>query len=137
MSWDERAACKGVDTDVFFDPPKIGRGNAYDWSEARSYCASCPVAEECLKDLLQTEWLPYVYGFRAGMSPHERSRRLVALRRRYGIRPPATTRVPIEVHGTNSAYQRCRRRNGVPCDGCRAAHAAYQKKLRGGDQVAS
>ena len=48
LSWRDRAACKGVDTKIFF-PHDTLRQNR--WDEGLEYCYSCPVRLPCL-DLL-------------------------------------------------------------------------------------
>lgn len=40
--WWERAACRGLDTELFF--PDRGESPA----EAKAVCATCPVTEDCL-----------------------------------------------------------------------------------------
>jgi WhiB family redox-sensing transcriptional regulator len=69
-SWRDDAACKGVDLDVFF--PVVQKANAArSYDEARVYCASCPVRDECLADMLERrEFL----GFGGGTTPSDRRR---------------------------------------------------------------
>jgi WhiB family redox-sensing transcriptional regulator len=66
VNWRDDAACRGMDTDAFF-PVDPRDGGAY----AKSICARCPVAIECLDDALSVshhdDW-----GLRAGLSRHER-----------------------------------------------------------------
>lgn len=45
--WMDRAACKGVDSDVFF----AERGNT---QQARNICSACPVRQECLDYAIDT-----------------------------------------------------------------------------------
>src|SRR5436309_13757382 len=40
--WQDRAACAGVDPEVFF--PSAGHGQA---AEARAVCSTCPVLHQC------------------------------------------------------------------------------------------
>lgn len=41
--WMSRAACKGMDTNLFFPE----RGDTHSVRLAKSVCAGCPVIEEC------------------------------------------------------------------------------------------
>src|SRR5690606_16852005 len=43
MTWRNRAACLGVDSDLFFPPP-----GPYGAEEAKAICRDCPVRAECL-----------------------------------------------------------------------------------------
>ncbi len=42
-SWEERAACRGADVDLFFS------ANERDQQQALAYCAVCEVRQECLE----------------------------------------------------------------------------------------
>ncbi|MFN2556341.1 MAG: WhiB family transcriptional regulator [Nitriliruptorales bacterium] len=42
-TWEERAACRGADVDLFFSP------NERDQQQALAYCAVCEVRQECLE----------------------------------------------------------------------------------------
>ena len=66
-TWRTDAACRGMDTDLFF-PPRGGDG----W-RAKRVCARCPVRAECLD-----EHLGETVGVFGGLSPKER----IAERRR-------------------------------------------------------
>lgn len=46
--WTEQAACRSVDTEVFF--PERSGGELY--APGRAYCARCPVSAACLADAL-------------------------------------------------------------------------------------
>ena len=61
-AWMARAACREVDTAVFFP----SRGEATD--EARAVCAACPVRRECLAYAVESE----EEGVWAGTSKRER-----------------------------------------------------------------
>jgi len=63
--WQQRAACKGVDTEVFF-PAKGGRLKTHS---ARRYCDVCTVREQCLEEALANPALRGIWG---GTSPKER-----------------------------------------------------------------
>jgi hypothetical protein len=63
--WWEDAQCKRASPDVFFgNDTSTGRLN-----EARVYCASCPVAGDCLRHALGT---PEKFGIWAGTSASSR-----------------------------------------------------------------
>lgn len=68
--WMARAACRGLDTDMFF--PRRGG----DPEPAKRVCATCPVAEDCLDWALETGQRGGIFG---GLS--ERARRQVKRRR--------------------------------------------------------
>lgn len=43
VTWEERAACRGADVDLFFS------ANERDQQQALAYCAVCEVRQECLE----------------------------------------------------------------------------------------
>lgn len=68
--WRTRAACLGVETDVFFPP--IRRGAYYtrlDYAEALTYCARCPVRQPCLDIGVEHSLTDGVWG---GTTPNDR-----------------------------------------------------------------
>lgn len=71
MPWVSRAACRGMDTALFF--PAQGRGVA---GVVVAVCEGCPVRSECLEHALEHEH----FGVWGGMSGKQRSR----LRRQRG-----------------------------------------------------
>ncbi|MDQ3979797.1 MAG: WhiB family transcriptional regulator [Actinomycetota bacterium] len=73
VRWREDAACRGVDTDVFFP------ATDEEAEEAKAICASCPVREECLSFALQTRQEDGVWG---GLTETERRRLRRRLRER-------------------------------------------------------
>lgn len=75
--WAERAACRGVDDEIFFPPgvdgshkgrPPTARMDK-DWEDARAVCRRCPVRLECLEFALATG---QEYGMWGGLTPPER-----------------------------------------------------------------
>ena len=50
--WQDEAACRGVDPDIFFP----SKGNTAEVRRAKSFCRSCPVVDECLD-----AWLDYSF----------------------------------------------------------------------------
>lgn len=69
-TWFEHAACRGVNTDVFF--PQSRRFTATTWSQARAYCARCVVRRQCLDFALQQQQSEDMWGMFGGMTPSER-----------------------------------------------------------------
>lgn len=64
--WMERAACLGMDTDVFYPDP--GRRSA---QPALAICRECPVRQECMDHALSQ---PEVFGVWGGATAPERRR---------------------------------------------------------------
>lgn len=60
--WQRSAACRGVDSDLFF--PERGASTA----EAKAVCRTCPVIAEC-RDFAIANWEPGIWG---GLSERER-----------------------------------------------------------------
>lgn len=61
FDWHAQAACRGEDVDLFYDPALYERG--------KTFCAKCPVAEDCLLDAADDHW-----GVRGGLDPKQRQR---------------------------------------------------------------
>lgn len=82
-NWQVRAACRGVDPELFFpeatDEPLVREQVA----AAKAVCRRCPVRDQCLAEAL--ERLPH--GVAGGMTEHER-RRARAQRESPGDRKP-------------------------------------------------
>jgi hypothetical protein len=116
MTWLERAACKGMDPDVFFDR---------DPSLALSVCRRCPVKDECRADGDATEDLNNTYGVRAGERASER------MDRRFGRTTWVSRGEPRELkairHGTRTGAQTHRNRGEDVCEACLAADALYAR----------
>ena len=72
LSWRQRAACRGVDPDIFY--PAADE----DAEEAKGICGICPVREACLEYALVNRERDGVWG---GATERER-RRLVRQRRK-------------------------------------------------------
>lgn len=71
MSWDEHAACSGMDTTIFF--PSVVKGNA-PYDAPRRICRGCEVRDECLEFHMLKESPGFRFGFAGGMTPKERDR---------------------------------------------------------------
>ncbi len=72
LSWRQRAACRGVDPDVFYP------SSDEEAEEAKAICAVCPVREPCLEYALANRERDGVWG---GATERER-RRLIRQRRK-------------------------------------------------------
>jgi len=72
LSWRQRAACRGVDPDVFYP------ASDEEAEEARSICRVCPVREACLEYALANRERDGVWG---GATERER-RRMIRQRRK-------------------------------------------------------
>lgn len=108
--WHERAACRGLDPDLFF--PERGEST----TAAKAICADCPVRPECLGFALTEN---EKFGIWGGKS--ERERRAARARIPRSERP---TRIQ---HGTEAGWA-----GGCPCGSCRCAHDAHSVEARPG-----
>ena len=72
LAWRQKAACRGVDPDIFY--PMTDE----EAEDAKAVCASCPVNEACLEWALTTREKEGVWG---GATERER-RRIIRRRRR-------------------------------------------------------
>ena len=72
LSWRQRAACRGVDPDIFYPVSDDDAG------EAKAVCARCPVREPCLEYALVNRERDGVWG---GATERER-RRILRQRRK-------------------------------------------------------
>lgn len=72
LSWRQRAACRGVDPDIFYPVSDEEAG------PAKTICAQCPVREACLEYALANRERDGVWG---GATERER-RRIVRQRRK-------------------------------------------------------
>ena len=84
-----RGACAGradqsyAVADVFYPEPVKGRPTHDPYQEARGICARCTIRDLCLQDAL-TE--PVQWGFRAGMTPEQRTELARTQVHRYGAK---------------------------------------------------
>lgn len=72
LSWQNRAACRGVDTDIFFP------ATDEEAEPAKEICGVCPVREACLEHALVAREREGVWG---GATERER-RRIIRQRRK-------------------------------------------------------
>ena len=124
-TWMDRGACRGTPPDTFF--PTRGE----DVAAVKGLCAACTVRTDCLRYALDNH---EEYGVWGGCS--ERERRLIWSQMAAGANQDAAidtvkrrTRKPrpdkLE-HGTEIAYQSCRRRPSGACETCTDAHHAHK-----------
>ncbi len=73
-TWHKRAACRGIDVEVFYPPSE----DDADAAEAKAICAECPVRQACLEYALAHREREGVWG---GCTERER-RRIVRQRRK-------------------------------------------------------
>lgn len=69
--WRERAACRGVEPEVFY-PVGAGPVVAAQVAEAKRVCTGCPVRELCLADAMASEDPALRWGVTGGLSATER-----------------------------------------------------------------
>jgi WhiB family redox-sensing transcriptional regulator len=67
--WQEHAACRGADTNVFFPAAETDAG------PAKAICAGCPVAEQCLEYAIETRQPDGVFGGLTALERHRLIRR--------------------------------------------------------------
>ncbi|HVE93844.1 MAG TPA: WhiB family transcriptional regulator [Acidimicrobiales bacterium] len=72
LTWRNRAACKGIDPEIFFPVSEE------DAEPAKEICAECPVRESCLEHALAHREREGIWG---GFTERER-RRIVRQRRK-------------------------------------------------------
>jgi WhiB family redox-sensing transcriptional regulator len=69
-AWQFQAACRGIDTSVFFHPDnERGPARIQRELQAKAICARCLVRDECLRSALMTR---ESYGVWGGTSPEDR-----------------------------------------------------------------
>ena len=69
--WQQNAACRGLDTEQFYNPDRArGPNKRAREAAAKAVCAQCPVVQSCLNWAL-TAGEPY--GVWGGTTPEERS----------------------------------------------------------------
>ncbi len=69
FSWQEKAACRGANTDMFFLEEDQTKINQKKLVATRELCGGCPVSEQCLDFALDN----YIhFGIWAGTTPLQR-----------------------------------------------------------------
>jgi WhiB family transcriptional regulator, redox-sensing transcriptional regulator len=72
MSWLDRAACVGMDAQLFFGPDgETAEEREIREAKAKTICALCPVRVQCLDYALRNS---IKYGIWGGLNAEERSR---------------------------------------------------------------
>jgi WhiB family redox-sensing transcriptional regulator len=71
QSWQEEAACRSEDPELFFPLGEEGEGNADQIARAKAVCFRCPVASSCLDWALRGR-IPH--GIFGGLTPSERKK---------------------------------------------------------------
>lgn len=66
MKWQDKASCRGIDTNVFFQDHA---GVSSNYASQRIMCAQCPVRLECLDFALDNH---IKYGLWGGIAPRNR-----------------------------------------------------------------
>ncbi|WP_043485968.1 MULTISPECIES: WhiB family transcriptional regulator [Streptomyces] len=61
MHWRERAACRGVDPDLFFPIGNSGP-TLEQIDEAKAVCGQCPVVEQCLNWAMRVGRVEGIWG---------------------------------------------------------------------------
>ena len=73
-SWQMNAACRGIESDVFFSPGEEPARDRYRRVRAaKAFCTACPVIAQCLDQALRTR---EPYGIWGGRSESERAKLL-------------------------------------------------------------
>jgi WhiB family transcriptional regulator, redox-sensing transcriptional regulator len=103
-SWRESAACRHVDSELFFPVSRRGRAEA-EARQAKAICARCPVRRPCLAYALATR---QAYGIWGGYDDEERQ----ALRRQQQEPAAASANPSRSRHPVGPADQATGRR---PC----------------------
>jgi WhiB family redox-sensing transcriptional regulator len=116
--WFRDAACRGLDTNLFF--PEKGEP-----ADAKQVCETCPVTIECLA--LGIDERQGIWG-----NTSERERVLIRrkLRVAAGKSQNAVLRpAPID-HGTDAGYSQHRTQGEEACYSCRRAHASKVREAK-------
>jgi len=106
--WWHRAACLGYPVDIFFAPEVVdnphtrrhdgdrhtGSRNSNYYDRARTICAGCEVAEQCLAETLTGPSQLDTWGFRGGKSPKERRKMRGEWRQAHGLPRDVTCPLP-------------------------------------------
>lgn len=99
--WRQRAACRGLDHEMFYPVSRDG----WETAEALGVCRSCPVRPACLDDALS---LRDVWGVRGGLTGGERDALLRRNRRAAAIREGAVCKAGhVATEDSLDAWGRC------------------------------
>lgn len=97
--WQERAACRDAEPDLFFPEPDFGPAYEEQVAKAKAVCAGCPVRAACLVFAMSS----LGYGVAGGLSQDERWQLAGTTRRTAAARAvttlPGSTRAEISAAG--------------------------------------
>ncbi len=82
LAWQRHAACRGLETEIFYPPDSDGAGDDESAFEAKAVCAACAVSGECLEYAIAVREKEGVWG---GQTAAERVR-IIRRRRRAAAR---------------------------------------------------
>ena len=77
-TWRKRAACKGIDVEIFYPDTEDPQMEPTVAAPAKAVCAQCPVRQACLEHALVNRERQGIWG---GMTERER-RRIIRQRRK-------------------------------------------------------
>ena len=120
--WQQKAACRGIDPELFF--PDRGENTA----NAKAVCATCPVVDDCLMYAIVNLEIVGIWGGKDGKQRRIIRRQLIAdgaiTPSELDRRNPHTVD-PVQC-GTRSGYVTHRRNNEQACEECADANREYQ-----------
>ena len=119
--WAIQAACKGA-RGVMDGERIAGKGGGTSWAQARRFCASCPVRDECLAHALEHE---EPHGMWGGMTPNERRG---VKQSRQCIECGVTFRIADMGRPPSTCSEQCRLNRKVAYQS--TYQAAYQRKAK-------
>lgn len=133
--WQKRAACRGMDPNIFF--PEKGRNTLKGELGIKAICGPCPVREDCLEFGVRQH-----YGVWGGLTDKQRR----PYRQKYKNSPRVAPNGalgflarPKAACGTEAGYVKHMRAKMAPCEACRDAHRVYrnpeQRKTSGNKGV--
>lgn len=102
--WRDRAACRGVDSELFFPTAESGPVRTTQVAAAKAVCARCPVRGECLDEALAR--IPY--GVAGGLTEHERRTLRRSASASNGGRKVTGTGIDVELLPGPTARERAR-----------------------------
>jgi WhiB family redox-sensing transcriptional regulator len=71
-NWKEHAACKGMDTVIFFPTRDLPKLNTAKVNAAKAICSACTVRNDCLEYSRTLPWQQGREGIWGGMTEQER-----------------------------------------------------------------
>ena len=117
-SWQDDAACKGADLNIFF--PSVWKRDTI--GAALTYCQACPVTAQCGAYALEAA---EPFGIWGGLTLHDRIAKGAPMR---------AIDIDLGPHGskagTITGYYRERTARVTPCDPCREAYNAHERRRR-------